>query len=337
MSFFSIVKNNKNPHSIDNANRIARILYRLKPYRKIFLNAFFAGVHLVDLFRTQFPFIFRDAIVPPIISIELTNCCDVACRYCFSPISSRSKGYMSREVFMELREEIKNLGVNRVRLVGMGEATLHPDFTRISRELRKVTSFLSIVTNGQWKNENIADVLTSCYDLIEISVDGKREGDYEKVRIGASFERLLHNLNRINYLKMENRARVLINLRLMLHPSTDKRSEKKLIKYWSKDDDTVMVQYLLQRTEDSDTYTSVYSERGSWPRCSLIFKYIEISYEGKALYCGPEFHKTGNFLGYIQQESLHTLWNSDAMRKLRNGHRDRKFSDIEMCKGCEGQ
>lgn len=123
----------------------------------------------------------------------------------------------------------------------------------------------------------------------------------------------------------------------MLHLSTNKRLEKELIKFWYRYADIVMSQYLIKRTENKDVYTSLYSEMKSCPKCSLIFKNIEITWDGKALICGPSFHESGKFLGYIHQESLYKLWNSEKMNQLRIGQRYRKFDAIQMCKGCEGQ
>jgi hypothetical protein len=62
----------------DNANRLARVVYRAHPYARIALRALRRRVRASDLARTQFPFLFPDAKKPPILTTYRWRGTDVA-------------------------------------------------------------------------------------------------------------------------------------------------------------------------------------------------------------------------------------------------------------------
>jgi wyosine [tRNA(Phe)-imidazoG37] synthetase (radical SAM superfamily) len=67
--------------------------------------------------------------------------------------------------------------VSRVRVVGNGESTLHPEFTGFIRALGRTVPYVSVLTNGQWKRpmEIINAMLESPVSMVEFSVDGSNK------------------------------------------------------------------------------------------------------------------------------------------------------------------
>ena len=324
----------------DNFNRIARILYRRRAYAKMILHAGGRRVPLLDLIRTQFPFVLPDARVPPQVTVEFTNVCNLKCIYCTNPLGLRPRGFMSVETFSRLVRGIRECGVNRVRVIGNGEPTLHPDFTRFVSELARSTRYVSVLTNGQWRSEEVFyAMLNAPVDLIEISVDGMTEEDYEKSRIGGCFNKLLRNLRQLQGAKRELRASSLINIRLMLRPS-QRAVEKQLITYWREYADAVMPQYVLKRPQlnyDEDVYIGFHLDAQTYPKCSLPFKDLGVNWNGEVPLCAgsaTQIGPPGLILGTINHHSLRELWNSQIMRQYRAGHRDRQLEKIPICKGC---
>src|SRR5262245_12850802 len=196
---------------------------------------------------------------------------------------------MDQSTFSNLLLQVKELGVNRVRIVGNGESTLHPEFTSMLRAIAQSTKFVQLVTNGQrLSDDNIDAILTAPVRLLDISVDSNDKEGYERSRIGGNFERLLDNLKRLKEKKRSLRALTLTNIRVMLRPS-ERVDEQAIIAFWRGYADTVMPQYVLQdkRVGDIDPDVYISARRDSYPRCTVPFKSLVVYWNGNVPLCAP--------------------------------------------------
>ncbi len=64
---------------------------------------------------------------PMQVGIELTNNCNLKCVMCPHPRMARQKGFIKKELFEKIIDEIKGKS-EFVYLYGMGESLLHPEF-----------------------------------------------------------------------------------------------------------------------------------------------------------------------------------------------------------------
>lgn len=334
-------KHPSNP-GFDNSNRIFRILYRLKTYFLLFIRASKKGISIKKLFIPHFPYLFRDAQQPPIVALEFTTHCNLRCLYCTNALNQREKGHMSEAVFQKIIRDLSVLKPCRVQLVGNGEATLHPDFGEFLRALTATRHFISLVTNGQWRREGIAEqILQAGPDVVEISVDAGGKEVYETSRINGSFELLLKNLATLKARRDQLKSNTLINIRLMIRPSQAQsfHTEKA---FWKPYADTVMTQVLTKinnTTYGEDLFIPAYQMKDEYPKCSMPFKHIEVRYTGEVLLCYYSFYQAGApglVLGNIRQTSILELWNSSIMKAYRNAHRHRITGDMPVCRGCAG-
>ena len=87
-----------------NTNRVNRIRHHLRLYAQTILSSL-GRVPVKELIRTQFPFWLRDSPTPPMLSVELTNRCNLRCGYCTNPTTLRPRGMMSEATFCRLVEE----------------------------------------------------------------------------------------------------------------------------------------------------------------------------------------------------------------------------------------
>jgi MoaA/NifB/PqqE/SkfB family radical SAM enzyme len=342
--FLPFLKNKENPLKplFDNSNRIARILYRLGSYKRIFIGSVKKGVPVADLVRSQFPYLLKDAEHPPILALEFTNYCNLKCLYCTSPLGQRERGYMSDEVFAGILASLKEMKTNRIQLVGNGESTIHPKFSEFISELGKTKRFISMVTNGQWiKEQVISDMLRAPLDLVEISIDSGGKEGYERSRVNGNFEKLLSNLTLLKKLRDELRSKTMINIRVMLRPSQkDNFNEESL--FWKQYADTVMPQYIVKinnTTYEDDVFMFPQRQNNSFPKCSMPFKHLEVKWTGEILMCYNTLHQMGPpglVIGNVKNETVLRLWNGEIMKQYREAHRKRLEENMPVCKGCVG-
>lgn len=329
------------PHAIDNTRRLARIANRWQSYPRILLHAV-PHVPLSTLARTQFPFVLPDAPVPPILTVELTNYCNLRCGYCTSPLALRPRGFMTESTIARLEAQIAEAGITRVRLVGNGEPTLHPRFAEYVRRLAAATRFLSMVTNGRSLPDAVIDaILEAPVRLVEFSAQGTTKEAYESTRVGGDYDRFRESLLRLKARRDERGAATLINIRVMVCPS-DRDREGEIVEHWKPFADTVMRQYVLQRRElppDPDAYLSRQHARDEYPRCTLPFKDLGVLWTGEVPLCMRSQEQVGEpglLLGNVNTATIRELWTSSTMKQYRQAHRGRDTARMPICAGCVG-
>ena len=145
-------------------------------------------------------------VFPVVAQVEPTVCCDLSCTFCHSKDirRSRPKQHMSYEEFRHILDQLNFLVV--LGIVGMGEPTRNSDFFRMVRLAVQKGIATHTVTNCNLHTQEIAEQLI-CTGLrrVAVSIDGATAETHERGRLGASFTRILTNLERLVRLRKSGR------------------------------------------------------------------------------------------------------------------------------------
>ena len=336
MAFFKI---NSNLVSFRVTNRIGRIWYLRKIYFKLITDGMYR-IGIGNIIRTQFPFLLKEADLPPSINLELTNNCQIKCTYCTSPLKLRARGFMKEETFDRVLDQLRYHKIRRVRLVGNGEPTFHPRFPEYVRRLKEGGMYVELKTSWQFVRDEVIDaVLESNVNVVRISLDSDQKDEYEKLRVGADFEDLVNNLSKLFEAKKIKNSKTLIMITVMIKPS-DLEREKEILAFWQKYCDVVSKQYVIDMDTGENDVFHPDIEEAAFPRCSFPFKELKILWNGIVPLCKYSHIQTGDEiglqLGNIVSADLHELWNHSIMRSYRQGHRKRSPELMPICKGCMG-
>ncbi len=297
-------------------------------------------VPLRELIELKYPLRLPDLPKPPLLSVDFTDACDLACVYCNNPLFPHPRTMMSEEVFSCLLENLRAAKINRVR-IGGGEPMLHPNCAEMLSKLAPLTRYLSVITNGQWQDpHHINEILLSGVNLIEISIDAGGAKVYEASRKKASYLRLIRNLRHMRALRDRLNSKTLIKARLMLRPST-RHLERSETLFWKRYADTVLPQLLLKHPDsdyDTDVFYAPVYDQNTAPVCTLPFKDLEVRPDGRVPICPAKGCAIDpakqQFLGHICQDALLDIWNGPEFKAMRLAHRTRAGDILEDCKGC---
>ena len=316
------------------------ILKHLSYYVKLNTHILKKGVPLKEILILKFPFWFSDAKIPPLLSVDITDACNLKCNYCNNPFFPHPRTMMSKEVFEALIEHLKRQNVSRIRISG-GEPTLHPQFDTMLKEMSHYCKYLSIITNGQWKNKEITEKLLDCgLSFIELSMDAGGKEIYEKNRPGADYDLFLQNLKDLYELRNRKKTDLIIRIRLMLRPST-LSLEKEDSHYWKQFSDCVLPQHILQHPEtppQEDVFMQDSILQNQLPVCTVTYRDLQIRPDGKVPLCpvkGCAINLEDRiFIGDIQKDDILDLWNAPMLKQMRNAHRKRQGEILNLCRNC---
>jgi len=126
---------------------------------------------------------------PSLVSIALTNVCDLACAFCYAP---KTKDYLPVELITDWCAQFDELGTFEIAFGG-GEPTLHPGLVELCKRVWSETKLgISITTHGQRLDADICRALAGNISVVRVSVDGVTD-TYSAIR-GRSFSTIETNL-----------------------------------------------------------------------------------------------------------------------------------------------
>ena len=115
---------------------------------------------------------------PSVVSIALTNICDLNCHFCYVPKNNYS---LEKEAVIAWCQELDSLGTLEVAFGG-GEPTLYPGLVDLCYKIWTQTNLgISVTTNGHHLTSDLISKLTGIVSIIRVSIDSV-EPLYSKLR-----------------------------------------------------------------------------------------------------------------------------------------------------------
>lgn len=133
---------------------------------------------------------------PIYVQVEPTIVCNLACSFCINPELNRSVRFMSAEQFETILDQIPSL--EKVSLVGIGEPLLNKDLMDMVRAAKARRMNVGFTTNGTIMPPRIIEEICDIRpDWLNISLDGATKATFEGIRLGADFDAILKNVERL--------------------------------------------------------------------------------------------------------------------------------------------
>ncbi len=268
-----------------------------------------------------------------VITIELTNFCNLFCWMCPHKNMTRKIGYMDAQLVRKFSKELKNFDLNFISLHGIGESTVHPDLRKISEIIRNDNPnlFISLASNGTFLTKKNFDKMEGLVDLLSITIDAAIKETYDKHRIGGDFDRVVRNVNDIlEYRKEINSILPLMDIQLI--DLGQKEEEKQaFIEYWTP---RVLPQ-------DKVRFLVKASFGGQVPiefkikSCDPLFHQLSILWDGRLTTCCWDSDGK-NVVGDVRTETIENIWQSPAYINLRELHENKTLQKQKhlLCHTC---
>jgi MoaA/NifB/PqqE/SkfB family radical SAM enzyme len=138
--------------------------------------------------------------LPPFLQLEPVGQCNLRCRMCAVPFREdgpeRGLAAMPFADFVRLIDGFD--GLRELHLQGLGEPLMHPRFFDMVRHAAARGIAVSLNTNLTLLTERRARECAACgLAAIHVSIDGATAATYERIRLGARFDKVLRNLSRL--------------------------------------------------------------------------------------------------------------------------------------------
>lgn len=302
--------------------------------------------HVVSKYRLQrfllhkFGFRFTPKLndFPPMVMIDTTTRCNMACNHCPSSTLSKDKtwvGDIEIALYKKIIDEIaKENPMTIVRPFDGGEPLLRKDMEELVKYAKlKGIRYVSINTNGTLLTKKRAkDMLNAGLNHIEFSIDAFSKETYIKIKNVDFYEKVVSNIENILYLKKKIAPSFKISVSFV--KQSDNLSEvDAFYTYWKDKVDHVTIREYHQHGNLIDAHGKYQANivNNRWP-CPYLWDRIIIQHTGKVRFCENDW-KAQYAIGDVTQNTLKEIWNSKAYNELRESHVKGIF-DHPYCKKC---
>ncbi len=175
--------------------------------------------------------------VPKFITLEITNCCQLKCKGCYSDQDVYPKGYMRKEFFKSIIDKASAEGLQDKTIIvpyANGEPLLHKDLLECLRYTTAHGFKTYVTTNGMiWDTELFRFMLTEpLYYQTIFSLDGMWDrGNVSKARPGSNEARIRTTIEGFLKLKAHYNSRLDVFVK-MVERGQDFAEQEAYIDYW---------------------------------------------------------------------------------------------------------
>ena len=275
--------------------------------------------------RYKFKIYPKDKILesfPIHLLVEPVSCCNLKCIMCFQSdktfASDVKHGFMDIDFFKSIVDQAVKHGCKFLTLASRGEPTLHPDFKQMLRYCKGKFLELKINTNATLLNSALAEeILKSGVDLVVFSVDSSDKDQYESIRKGASFKKVMDNISMFAEMRNENPAYQKTAIRIsgvFLKDGKTKQDKKAFLSFWKE---------IVDEVTYSDVITRWYSydiePLNCKTACNLLWQRLYIWHDGICNPCDFDY-KSNLSVGSAKTNTITDIWTGEKFNKMRKLH-----------------
>lgn len=271
------------------------------------------------------------------VDIEVTDACNLRCSMCVHGTQGvPDAGFIESGLAYKAIDECGRLGVYSVKFNFRGEPLLHPqlvDFVRRAKEAGIIE--VQFNTNGLPTDaKKIESLIRAGLDRIIFSVDGATKESYERIRKGATFEKLVENIRLFIALKKKLRhTRPFIRVQMVVDDG-NRHEVNRFIAFWKHEGvDNIAVIEKQDRSKTSGNPLRQGREPVGRGFCEQPWQRLNINRDGKVLICCGDWNRK-TVVGDFSVQTIAELWRGEKFQDCRSKIRKGRLDDIPACSSC---
>ena len=267
------------------------------------------------------------------MEIEGYNICNLRCVMCPYHKMTREKTLMNMELFKKIIDDAANSGINDIALNFYNEPFADPLIFERIKYVKSKGLACKFSSNGTLvSKEKIETILNSGLDTVIFSFDGATKEAYEKIRVGADFEKTRDNI--INLIKeREKRGSEKPSIFVNFVAQKENYHDIKTFRsFWRGLADGVMIGEVDNRKENGllpDELKKKWQPKHLYP-CPRVLNAMEVMSNGQVVLCCMDFDGSV-VLGDLNKQTISEIYASAKWEQIRQLHLKGKGDKISVC------
>ncbi|MCL5774009.1 MAG: radical SAM protein [Firmicutes bacterium] len=272
-------------------------------------------------------------LFPERITVELTNRCNLSCPMCPRRFLHSSEGFMEEKIFTGIIDEMSEHPGTALVPFFRGESLLHKNFLKfIEYAKKKSISPVQFTTNATLLTEEISSKLLDLkIEFISLSLDTDIEENYRKVRVGASYKKVMENIERFLKMKTErnlDRPEIQVSV---VDTSYSGDELESFVKRWIDKVDRVRI---YEEHSKGGKFGSIGDDRmGERLPCLKPVTDMVIYWNGDVVLCNHDWDREVP-IGNVNKQTISEIWKSSKYESIRKKHLKRNLEGEKPCFEC---
>lgn len=299
---------------------------------------------------------------PVLAQIEPTSECNLDCEMCIREKIGVPIGTMSFEDFKKILDKLDSLF--KISLSGQGEPFLNKDIFEMIEYANKKGILINISSNGTLLTESIIEGICNLnIGEVTISLDSVNKKNYEKIRKGANFEKVLENIRKLSIELKKRNKKTLLSIAAVIM----KKNINEITEFVSLANSLGVKKIIFQGIQNKQDYINKYNSEAKLEAVSALdeelkhtvrnakilaknygitiifdeektsgcvwpWRSIYITWNGYVTPCCKILDYRKPFFGNILKEDFWNIWNSEEYQMFRKLLKERKAPS--PCRGC---
>ena len=263
------------------------------------------------------------------LDIEATNRCNLKCTFCdkLPYLKAEEFGFLDFGLFRKIIDEGAEKGLCGIKLSYRGEPLLHRQLHQmVAYAKRKGILDIYFNTNGMLLSESkTRSLIDAGLDRISVSLDGTDPVMFEKQRVGARFDVVKRNLERLlNIREKGGYSHPRVRVQTVKLPNIDL---EEYARYWAEYSDETAAIDFKEATERNDTL-----QDPEWA-CPQLWQRMTVEWDGRIMPCNNDDYRLLS-PGNVSKKSVSECWTATIVEEARELHRNGRSHDVRACNGC---
>lgn len=341
-SYFSDIKDDFDIEFLDFFLNNLKIKFEINKHEEIYI--LFNQQDIIKVFKYL---IFRNRFresgdkkisfkAPTYLLIEPVSTCNLRCPFCFQTDKSFTKkpymGVMNFDLFKKIVDEADSLKIGAITIASRGEPTLHKNYKDMLKYIGEKKNIFEVKTNtnATFLNEdNCHAILKNNISQVVISSDHYIKEKYEKLRLGANFEKIVENVDRLFNIRNTYYPNSITEIRIS-GIDNDRNLDRKLFHdFWIKRSDHVSASYPMERW---NTYENNLHPEINDP-CQYLWDRMYVWFDGKTNPCDADYKSYLSY-GDVSKDTIENIWNNQKLKEIRYSHSNNERNKVDPCNKC---
>ncbi len=240
---------------------------------------------------------------------------------------------MDMETFRSVLDRVAD-HASFIWLAGLGEPMMSRHFLSMINECRKRGIATGASTNGTFLTDIWQErLLDASLDLLIVSFDGATKDTYEKIRVGASFEKVRDNVRRLAARKVGRGTKRPWLVLQMIELRQTKGEARQFRREWSIPGvDAIRVKKDELQFDDELAFAGQRKRQSERP-CPFLWRGTPlIQWDSTMLPCC--YGTADKAFGNLKENSVAQLWNSQRLQAVRSAHISGDGLREPFCRNC---
>ena len=268
---------------------------------------------------------------PQLVTVELTNACNLRCTFCPNKDMERPRGFMVDTFYRGLIDQCVSLGVKDLCLSGTGEPMLHGQLSEfIGYAKTRGIETVALITNGTLMSRDVSRELVRVgVDLVRVSIDAATVELYRELKPPGELSAVLSNADGLRC-ERGNRNKPTIVAKFMVEAG----NKGELAKF-KRDWEPLVDKLLITFPHNWGGHVNVKASeqlRGNSP-CAMPFRHLVVLWDGRVPLCCLD-GEGEMVLGNLRKSTLGEVWQGEAFQSVRESHLRGETNSLPLCRSC---